>query len=86
MRSGDDDPLSTQSRGNCWTRVNLLGDVIAGVKASREASQTHRTVNQGESDHDQRKEGGWRIGADDTGFPSPSDLHVQPTVVFKTAG
>ena len=32
----------------------------AGVKASREASQTHQTVNRRRSDHDQREEGGVR--------------------------
>jgi hypothetical protein len=43
----------------------------AGVKASREASQTHQTVNRGGSDHDQREEGGRDRGGRHTSLPLP---------------
>jgi hypothetical protein len=67
-------PFDSRAAGRLIEKGQLVPGDTAGVKASREASQTHQTVNRGGSDYDQREEGGG-TRADDTGFPSPSSLH-----------
>ena len=58
----------------------------AGVKASREASQTHQTVNRGGSDHDQREEVGRDQGGRQASLALPVSIIIPLQYVLTTVG
>lgn len=57
----------------------------AGVKASREASQTHQTVNRGGSDH-QREEGGGLRRTTQASLALPVCINIPLQYVMKAMG